>query len=117
MHPSPEGASGEQALVERARAGSAAAFSALVQRHQQAVRAFARRLGGDLVEADDLAQEAFVTAWSRLQHFDGRSSFRAGVGGVVYRKAMTARRGALRSLGRDGAYAATRDWSTGCGAE
>jgi RNA polymerase sigma-70 factor (ECF subfamily) len=36
---------------------------------------------------------------------------------VVYRKAMTARRGALRSLGRDGAYAATRDWSTGCGAE
>ncbi len=115
MPPGPEGAGCanpvEQALVASARAGSAAAFSALVQRHQQAVRAFARRLGGDLVEADDLAQEAFVTAWSNLGRFDGRSSFRAWVCGVVYRKALTARRGVIRGMGRDGAYAGSRDWS------
>ena len=115
MPPSPEGGcanSVEQALVASARAGSAAAFSALVQRHQQAVRAFARRLGGDLVEADDLAQEAFVTAWSHLHRFDGRASFRAWVCGVVYRKALTARRGAIRGMGRDGAYAGSRDWGS-----
>ncbi len=100
----------ELALVARARAGSAPAFSALVQRHQQAVRAFARRLGGDLVDADDLAQEAFVTAWSSLSRYDGRASFRSWVCGVVYRKALTARRGAMRGMGRDGAYVESRGW-------
>ena len=116
MPPGPEGGGSanpvEQALVASARAGSSAAFSALVQRHQHAVRAFARRLGGALVEADDLAQEAFVTAWSHLHRYDGRASFRSWVCGVVYRKALTARRGALRGMGRDGAYAGTRNWGS-----
>jgi RNA polymerase sigma-70 factor (ECF subfamily) len=117
MPPGPEGGASadsvEQALVASARAGSSAAFSALVRRHQQAVRAFARRLGGDLAEADDLAQEAFVTAWSHLHRFDGRSTFRAWVCGVVYRKALTARRWVIRGMGRDGAYAGSRDWGAG----
>lgn len=111
MRPGPE-PDYDAALVERARAGAAPAFSALVQRHQQAVRAFARRIGGDLAEADDLAQEAFVTAWSRLHSFDGRSSFRAFVCGIAYRKALTARRGAVRGLVRDGDYAGSRVWET-----
>jgi RNA polymerase sigma-70 factor (ECF subfamily) len=112
MRPSPEGAC-DDALVQRAKAGSSAAFSVLVQRHQQAVRAFARRMGGDLVEADDLAQDAFVTAWSRLQQYESQASFRAWVCGVVYRKAMTSRRGVLRGMGRDAAYVETRGWSAG----
>lgn len=117
MLPSPESGACDAALVQSAKAGSAAAFSALVQRHQQGVRAFARRMGGDLVEADDLAQEAFVTAWSRLAHFDGRASFRAWVCGIVYRKALTSRRGALRGMGRDRAYAETRGWEVGSAIE
>ena len=112
MHPSLDHGC-DAALVERARAGSTPAFSALVQRHQQAVRAFARRIGGDLAEADDLAQEAFVTAWGRLTHFDGRSSFRAFVCGIAYRKGLTARRGAMRGLARDGDYAGSRVWEEG----
>jgi RNA polymerase sigma-70 factor (ECF subfamily) len=84
-----------------------------VQRHQQAVRAFARRIGGDFAEADDLAQEAFVTAWGRLGGFDGRSSFRSWVCGIAYRKALTARRGAARGLARDGDYVASRVWQDG----
>jgi RNA polymerase sigma factor (sigma-70 family) len=116
MRPNPEGGC-DTVLVQRARAGSAAAFSALVQRHQQAVRAFARRMGGDLMEADDLAQEAFVTAWSRLAHFDGRASFRAWVCGIVYRKALTGRRGALRGMARDQAYLETRTWNVGVATE
>ncbi len=70
-------------------------------------------MGGDLAEADDLAQEAFVTAWTRLAHFDGQASFRAWVCGVVYRKALTAKRGALRGMDRDGAYVQSRGWEVG----
>lgn len=77
------------------------------------MRAFARRIGGDLAEGDDLAQEAFVTAWSRLGGFDGRSSFRGWVCGIAYRKALTARRGAIRGLARDGDYAGSRVWEDG----
>jgi len=118
MRPNPEAvqndpSSVELALVDHAKAGSGPAFSALVQRHQQAVRAFARRVCGDLIEADDIAQEAFVTAWSRLGQLQGQASFRAWVCGIVYRKALTARRGVLRELSRDGAYAEGRGWAVG----
>ena len=48
-------------LVSRALAGSDAAFSRLIERHQAAVRGFLRRmLGGGWAEADDVAQEAFL---------------------------------------------------------
>ena len=69
----------EARLLERARGGDARAFSFLVAEHQQAVRGFLRRYAGDWTEADDIAQEAFVTAWERLDRFEGRSSFRSWV--------------------------------------
>jgi len=98
----------DRALVERAARGSEPAFARLVQLHQQAVRGFARRMCGDPSQAEDLAQEAFLTAWGRLARLEPQASFRAFVCGIVYRKAMTARRGWLRGLARDGAYARDR---------
>jgi RNA polymerase sigma factor (sigma-70 family) len=44
-------------------------FARLVEAHQQAVRAFLRRLCGDRAEADDLAQEVFIAAWTGLDSF------------------------------------------------
>ena len=41
-----------------------------VQMHQQALRAFLRRLCGNAADADDLAQEAFVFAWEHIARFD-----------------------------------------------
>jgi len=38
----------------------------LVERHQQALRAFLRRACGDWALADDLAQETFLTAWEKI---------------------------------------------------
>jgi len=88
-------------LLQRARDGSDQAFSRLVAEHQQAVRAFARRLAANTADADDLAQEAFVTAWSRLERLRPDVSFRAFVCGIVYRKALNDRRGAQRTATRD----------------
>lgn len=89
----------ETALVRRARQGSDDAFSRLVAQHQQAVRAFLRRLAGD--EADDLAQDAFVTAWSRLDRLRDGVSFRTFVCGIAYRKALNDRRRFGRQARRD----------------
>jgi len=53
-----------------------AAFGELILRHQGLVRAQLRRLtGGDHAWADDLAQEAFLQAWRKLNQFRGESRF------------------------------------------
>ena len=95
----------DDALVAAARTGSPQAFSYLVARHQQAVRGFLRRGCGDAALADDLAQEAFLTAWSQIGRFDGRSTFRSWLCGIAYRKQLGSRRSSLRGLKRDGNWA------------
>jgi RNA polymerase sigma factor (sigma-70 family) len=60
----------EDGLVAKAVAGDAAAFDALVRRHQSAVRGFLRRLTRhDHALADDLAQETFWHAWGKKHQF------------------------------------------------
>src|SRR5690606_34397862 len=71
----------EARLIAAARKGDSRAYAALVDAHQQAVRGFLRRFAGHWADADDLAQEAFVTAWRKLSRFEGRSSFRSWVSG------------------------------------
>jgi len=75
-------------LVEEARRGSAQAFDRLVAKHQQAVRSFLRRVTGDWADADDLAQDAFVAAWSGLDSYKGASSVRSWLCAIAWRKAL-----------------------------
>lgn len=94
----------EEDLVEAARRGSAEAFSRLVERHQQAVRAFLRRACRDWALADDLAQETFLAAWSRLDRLPAAASVRAWLCGIAYNKCLTALRSDRRARQRDGDY-------------
>ena len=91
---------GEGALIAQAQAGSTGAFARLVDAHQQAVRAFLRRLSGD-ADADDLAQETFLTAWRNLGRFEPGRSFRNWLMGLAYRKYLTAQRSLFRRMRRD----------------
>ena len=50
------------------------AFGELVRRHQSHVRNFLRKLTGDYTLADDLAQDCFMHAWSKLQTYSGKGS-------------------------------------------
>lgn len=56
-------------LVERARAGSAAAFEALVRRHDRRMLALAWRLTGQLEDAQDVAQDALSRLHANLHLF------------------------------------------------
>lgn len=94
-------AQGEQTLVEQAQAGSTMAFARLVDLHQQAVRAFLRRVSRSHADADDLAQEAFVAAWQNIGRFEGGRSFRVWLMGLAYRKFLSARRSWFRRMRRD----------------
>ena len=56
----------DEELVLIAKAGDQGAIGELVRRHQFAVRQFLARRTGDLSIADDLAQEVFVVAVTRM---------------------------------------------------
>jgi len=114
----PDGAATDAALVLRARAGSDAAFARLVQRHQAAVRAFLRRvLGGGWAEADDLAQDTFLSAWSSLRSLRDPAGVRAWLCGIAWRKAQDRIRASLRGAARDAAWLEAADGPPGVSPE
>ena len=63
-------------LVRRSRAGDQSAFGVLVQRHHPVVYRLAFSLVGDSDSAADVAQEAFVKAFSALDGFRGDAGFK-----------------------------------------
>jgi DNA-directed RNA polymerase specialized sigma24 family protein len=92
-------------LVAEARRGSAKAFAALVDRHGSVVRSFLRRLDGGWTDADDLAQEVFITAWTQLGRWRPDGSLRSWLCGVAYRKWLGHKRSRRRSAAREQAWA------------
>ncbi|MFN8449336.1 MAG: sigma-70 family RNA polymerase sigma factor [Anaerolineae bacterium] len=66
----------EQALIRLARRGDLDAFNALVLRYQDSAYTLAYRIMGDSHSAADAAQEAFITAYRRLNTYRG-GSFRS----------------------------------------
>ena len=86
----------DEQLVERARRGEVAAFGELVERHRAAVIRAAIAALGDREEAEDVAQETFVSAWQALSGYRGDASFRTWVLAVAWRRALTRRRSLRR---------------------
>lgn len=70
-------------LVERARTGDAAAYTTLVQRYQGMAFGYAYATLGDFHLAEDAAQQAFVTAWRRLDHLERPERFGGWLRGIV----------------------------------
>jgi len=62
-------------IVAKVLDGNTGAFSNLVRRHHERVFNTAFGLVGDLDEADDLAQEAFIKVFRSLKRFRGQSLF------------------------------------------
>jgi len=92
------------ALVTAIRNGSELAFNRLVDRHQQAVRTFLRKLLGNDADADDMAQETFLTAWTHARSFRGDASVRGWLCGIAWRKAKGAQRSWAQQRSRDTKY-------------
>jgi RNA polymerase sigma-70 factor, ECF subfamily len=65
----------EDDLVEDARRGSREAFAGLVRLHERRVYGLVFRMAGNRSDADDLAQEVFLSAWKSIASFRRGSSF------------------------------------------
>ena len=68
-----------------AATGERRAFGELVRRHGSAVRGVLRRMGAQSAEADDVAQDAFLTAFERIAEFRGEGTFAAWVKKIAAR--------------------------------
>jgi len=84
---------GDNELVAQAVAQQdAKAFGELVRRHQSQIRGLLRKLTRDVTLADDLAQDAFLHAWNKLDTFSGRGSFIGWLLKVAYTTFLQSRR-------------------------
>jgi len=83
----------DHVLVERAQNGDTASFSELVLRHQKALLRLAFRVVGDLALAQDVVQESFMKAYTKLGAFEGRSAFKSWVFQITLNTAKNKLRG------------------------
>jgi RNA polymerase sigma-70 factor, ECF subfamily len=72
----PGDSEGDEALVSRIRAGERSLFGDLVRRHRTDIRRLLRTYVATDEEAEDLTQQAFVSALRALDGFRGEASFR-----------------------------------------
>ena len=65
----------EGALVARAKAGDASAFSELVKHYDRRVFRMAKQITQNDDDAEDVLQETFLKAFTHLDNFQGNSKF------------------------------------------
>jgi RNA polymerase sigma-70 factor, ECF subfamily len=80
-------------LVERAQAGEARAFEALVEAQLPRIRRYARAFAAAEHDADDLAQEALVRVYRSLRSFRWQSAFSTWLFAVVRSAFLDAAKG------------------------
>ena len=100
----------ESKTIERARAGDAASFGALVEAHQQVAFRTAYLVVRDAAAAEDIAQEAFIRAYRQLQTFRAGEPFRPWLLRIVTNLALNEVRSRTRRTGlldRIGLFART----------
>ena len=83
--------------IARAQRSDARAFESLYRLHVDRVYGLCLRMTGNVSEAEDCTQEAFIQAWNKLDKFRGDSAF----GTWMHRIAVNAVLGRMRKSKRE----------------
>jgi RNA polymerase sigma-70 factor, ECF subfamily len=65
----------DRALVIQSQEGDLAAFAELIRKHQRMIHSLTYRMTGSLADAEDLAQETFISAHRQIGSYRGASKF------------------------------------------
>ncbi|KMT66937.1 RNA polymerase sigma factor [Catenovulum maritimum] len=73
----------ERKTIAKAQNGDNAAFAQIIMKYQDDVRAFLAVRMQHIIDADDLAQEAFIIAHRKLKDFDNSRAFSPWIKGIA----------------------------------
>jgi RNA polymerase sigma-70 factor (ECF subfamily) len=79
-------------LPELLRRWDPVALDAAMREHAGPLYAVARALGADPAEAEDLVQDTMMTFLETVERFEGRSTVRTWLTGILYNKTLERRR-------------------------
>jgi RNA polymerase sigma-70 factor, ECF subfamily len=79
----------DSVLVCAALEGDDRAFTTLVDRHAPACLRFARRMLGEMADAEDAAQETFLRAFNALRSYDASTPFRTWLFAILVNRCRT----------------------------
>lgn len=91
----------DEDVVHRVRSGDSATFELIMRRYNSRLYRIARSIVGDDDEAEDVVQESYVRAWSKLAQFEGRSSFATWLTRIAVHEALARARRHGREHGFD----------------
>ena len=83
-------------LVARAKAGDHPSFTQLVLRYRTRIVALALHISGSASDAEDIAQDVFLSCYRKLHSFEGRSHFFTWLYRMAVNRALNVRRQRLR---------------------
>jgi len=108
------GSASDEALVDAVRAGSDAAFTAIVRRYEGPLTAYARQvLGGRHHDAEECVQDAFVRALRAMRGSDTELALRAWLHTIVRNRCLDQLRRPQRTTELEPHEAALRDLGPG----
>jgi RNA polymerase sigma-70 factor, ECF subfamily len=87
----------DELLVARARKGDVRAFERLYRDHVGRVYGLCLRMTGNVAQAEDCTQQAFINAWNAMKNFEARST----VSTWLHRIAVNVVLGQRRSRGTE----------------
>lgn len=107
----------EEELVARLRAGDESAFAGLVDELHRPLVAFARTFTSSGALPEEIVQETWLAVIRGLPRFEGRSSIRTWVFGILIRRARTMAVREARQAAAGGPDPAAGDSLSGAGGE
>ena len=87
----------EHGWIRKAQTADRAAFEALYRLHVDRVYGLCLRMTGNVAEAEDCTQDAFIQAWTKINNFRGESAF----GTWLHRVAVNTVLGRMRKTRRE----------------
>lgn len=75
-------------LIERCKNGEETAFRDIYRLYNKAMYNLCLRITGSVEEAEDVLQEAFISAFRKIDSFENRSSFGAWLKRIVINRAL-----------------------------
>ncbi|MGH7287215.1 MAG: RNA polymerase sigma factor [Myxococcota bacterium] len=108
----------DEEIVARVQAGDLALYEIVMRRHNQQVYRAVRSILRDESEAEDVVQEAYVSAYRHLAEFEGRARFstwlvRIAVNGALDRRRRRARIVPLDPASEELSEAPSAPWGGG----